>query len=94
MTQTSIPDSSHNIFLDTFVEIFDIVFPKRNNEIKHTKFFNFLDYTRLEKIFKEKQCLYEKFLKCKNDKNKKAYKIYRNLFEKTKIIVQKNLLSK
>ena len=49
---------------------------------------------RLEKIFKEKQRLYEKFLKCKNDKNKKAYKIYRNLFEKTKIIVQKTLLSK
>ena len=49
---------------------------------------------RLEKIFKEKQRLYEKFLKYKNDKNKKAYKIYRNLFEKTKIIVQKTLLSK
>ena len=34
---------------------------------------------------KRKQRLYEKFLKCRNDKNEKAYKMSQNLFEKLKL---------
>ena len=61
MTQTSIPDSSYNIFLDTFVEIFDIVFPKRNNEIKHTKLFNFWITRGLKKSSKKNSVFMKSF---------------------------------
>ena len=38
----------------------------------------------LKKSSKRKQRLYEKFLKCRNGNNEKAYKIYKNLSEKLK----------
>ena len=31
------------------------------------------------------ESLYEKFLKARNDKNEKVYKMYKNLFEKLKV---------
>ena len=39
----------------------------------------------LKKSTKRKQHLYEKFLKSRNYKNEKAYKMYKNLFEKLKL---------
>ena len=39
---------------------------------------------QLKKLSKKKQRLYEKFLWSRNYRNEKAYKLYRNLFEKLK----------
>ena len=48
IAQTSTPDRSYNIFLGKFVKLYDIAF-----QVLST-FFRSLDYTSLEKTFKEK----------------------------------------
>ena len=80
ITQTSTQDSSYDIFLDKLVKLYDIAFPERKIEIKQKKITE-----GLKKSSKRKQRLYEKFLKRRNDKNEKAYKMYRNFFEKLKL---------
>ena len=39
----------------------------------------------LKKLSKKKQRLYEKLFKSRNERNEKAYKLYKNLFEKLRL---------
>ena len=85
ITQTSTQDSSYDIFLDKLVKLYDIAFPERKIEIKQKKLSSPWITEGLKKSSKRKQRLYEKFLKRRNDKNEKVYKMYRNFFEKLKL---------
>ena len=83
--QTSTPDSFYNIFLDKFLYIYGIAFPERKIETKQKKLSSPWITRGLKKSSKRKQRLYEKFLKRRNDKSNKAYKLYKNRFEKLKL---------
>ena len=85
ITQTTTPDSSYNIFLDKFIKLNDIAFPKRKVEIKQRNLTSPWITRGLKKSSKRKQRLYDKSLKRRNDKNEKAYKMYKTLFEKLKL---------
>ena len=85
ITQTTTPDSSYNIFLDKFIKLYDIAFPERKVEIKQKNLTSPWITRGLEKSSKRKQCLYDKLLKRRNDKNEKAYKMHKSLFEKLKL---------
>ena len=85
ITQTSTPDSSYNIFLDKFIKLYDIAFPERKVEIKQKNLTSPWITRGLKKSSKRKQRLYDKLLKRRNDKNEKAYKMYKSLFEKLKL---------
>ena len=85
ITQTSTPDSSYNIFLDKFIKLYDIAFPERKAEIKQKDLTSPWITRGLKKSSERKHCLYNKYLKRRNDKNKKAYEMYMNLFEKLKL---------
>ena len=83
------------MFLNKFRKIYEIAFLERKIEIKPKYFFSLL-YTRLEQIFKEKETSLLNansvfvFVKSSNDKNKEACKMYRNLFEKLKLLPEKH----
>ena len=85
ITQTTTPDSSYNIFLDKFIKLYDIAFPERKVEIKQKNLTSPWITRGLKKSSKRKQRLYDKLLKRRNDKNEKAYKMYKSLFEKLKL---------
>ena len=85
ITQTTTPDSSYNIFLDKFIKLYDIAFPERKVEIKQKNLTSPWITQGLKKSSKRKQRLYDKLLKRRNDKNEKAYKTYKSLFEKLKL---------
>ena len=53
ITETSIPDSSYNIFLDKLIKTYECI-PKKKTWNKTKKIVKSLDYKRLEKIIKEK----------------------------------------
>ena len=85
ITQTSTRDSSYNIFLDKFIKLYDIAFPERKVEIKQKNLTSPWITRGLKKSSKRKQRLYDKLLKRRNDKNDKAYKMCKSLFEKLKL---------
>ena len=85
ITQTTTPDSSYNIFLDKFIKLYDIAFPERKVEKKQKNLTSPWITRGLKKSSKRKQRLYDKFLKRRNDKNEKVYKMYKSLFEKLKL---------
>ena len=85
ITQTSTPDSSYNIILDKFVKFYEIAFPERKIEIKQRNLSSPWITRGLKKSSKRKQYLHKKLLKGRNDKNVKAYKVYKNLLEKLKL---------
>ena len=81
----SSPNIFYNISLDKFVKTCDITFPEIQIEIKQKNLSSPWITRGLKKSSTRKQLLYEKFLKHRNDKNEKAYKMYKNLFEKLKL---------
>ena len=85
ITQTSTPDSSYNIFLHKFVKLSDIAFPEQKTEIEQKNLSSPWITRGLKKSSKRKQYLHKKLLKGRNDKNVKAYKVYKNLLEKLKL---------
>ena len=62
-----------------------MAFPERKVEIKQKKLSSPWITRGLKKSSKRKPRLYEKLLKQRNDKNEKAYKMYKSLFEKLKL---------
>ena len=85
ITQTSTPDSSYNIFLDKFIKLYGKAFPERKVEIKRKNLTSPWITRGLKKFSKRKERLYDKYLKRRNDKNKKADKTYKSLFKKLKL---------
>ena len=69
VTQTSLPNHSYNIFLEIFVQIYDETFPERKLEIKAKNLVSPWITRSLRKSSRNKQHLYEKFLKQRNSKN-------------------------
>ena len=63
ITQTSTPDSPHNIFLDKFVKPYERAFPERKMEINQKRLSNSWITRGLKKSSKRKQHLYDKLLK-------------------------------
>ena len=85
LTQTlSTNDDSYNTFLERFIKIHDQAFPERKIKIKQKNLSSTWISKGLRISSKRKQRLYEKFLKQRIDKNYKTYKIYKNLFDKSK----------
>ena len=85
ITQTSTPDSSYNILFDKFIKLYDIAFPERKVEIKQKNLTRPWITRGLKKSSKRKQRLYDKYLKRRDDRHQKAYKMYKSLFEKLKL---------
>ena len=71
--------------LDKFINIFDITFLELKIEVKQKKMWRPWITRGLKKSSKKKQLLYEKLFKYRNDRNEKAHKLYKNLFEKLKL---------
>ena len=76
------PSESYEIFLTKLLSIYDDFFPKIkvNSEDIQSPWIT----VGIKKSSKRKQRLYEKFLKCRSERNKDEYKNYKRLFETTK----------
>ena len=89
LTQNSSANDSYNIFFQKFIKIYDQAFPERKNEMKQKSLSSPWISKGLRKSSKRKQCLQEKVLKQRIDKNYETCKIYKNLFEKLKKLPKK-----
>ena len=91
------PSKTFNCFLKIFSDLYDVVFPKKEIEIKG-KYLNTPWITKwIRKSSKRKQRLYEKYLNGRSKENEKTYKnikTYKNLFERIKKKYEEKLLSR
>ena len=74
------PNEAYNIFIQKVLLLCDHYFPEK--EIKVTK--KYLKSSWIKKSLKRKQCLYEKFVKNRNNLNESEYKNYKKLFASVK----------
>ena len=77
-------NEGYNLFLSSFLEIYNICFPVVEKNIKTKTLLNPWFTKAFQKSSKMKQRLYNKFLKSPTEKNKNNYQTYQNLFEKLK----------
>ena len=82
--ETENPNQSYKVFLKQFLKIYNDSFPLITITIKQKQLIRPWITKGLIKSSKQKQKLYIKFLKRPTYKNETTYKIYKNLFEKTK----------
>ena len=77
ITNSSDTNKAYDNFIEIFSSLFDECFPKKKIELKPQKYNNPWINKGIKKSSKRKQKLYEKFLKNRNEKNKKLYKSYK-----------------
>ena len=91
-------DKAYNKFFEIFISIYDSAFPKQKIKIKTKRISSPWITKGILKSSKQKQRLYEKFLKNRTAQNEQVYKTYKNLFEtikhKTKKAYYSNILLK
>ena len=78
------PNKAYKYFLDIFTDIYDNSFPKSKVKVKFKSDQSPWITKGIAKSSKQKQRLYEKFLKNRTPKNEETYKTYKNLFETIK----------
>ena len=83
------PSESYEMFLTKFFSIYHDFFPKKKIRGKSKDIQSPWITAGIKKSSKRKQRLYEKFLKCRSERNEDEYKNYKRLFEIVKN-VQKN----
>ena len=94
VTETNHAEHSYHVFKEIFTRCYDKNFPKKEVTVK-PKTLNFPWITEgLKKSSKRKQKLYDKYLYKKTYENEKAYKTYKNIFEKIKKKAKKDYYSK
>ena len=72
------------VFLNRFSDLCDPYFPKKQIKLKSKDFKSPWISNGTKKSSKRKQCLYEKFLKNRSEKNELEYKTQKKLFESIK----------
>ena len=75
---------AYKYFLNIFIDIYDKSFPKSEVKVKLKNVQSPWITKGIAKSSKEKQRLYEKFLKNRTPENEETYKTYKNLFETIK----------
>ena len=78
------PDEAYKRFLNTFFDLYDTYFPKKQIKLKSEDLQNPWITNGIKKSSKRKQRLYEKFLKNRKGKNELKYKTYKKLLESIK----------
>ena len=78
------PSESYEIFRTKFLSIYDDFFPKKKIKVKSKDIQSPWITAGIKKSSKRKQRLYEKFLKCRSERNEDEYKNYKRLFETIK----------
>ena len=78
------PNEAYNKFLDIFTKLYDKYFLIRKSKIKPKRALSLWITNDIAKSSKEKQKLYENFLKHHTPINKTNYKAYKNLFQMIK----------
>ena len=78
------PSQSYEIFLTKFLSIYGDFFPKKKIKVKSKDVQSPSITAGIKKSSKRKQQLYEKFLKCRSERNEDEYKNYKRLFETIK----------
>ena len=73
------PSESHEIFLIKFLSVQDAFFPKKKIKFKSKDVQSSWITAGIKKMSKNKQHLYEKFLKCRSERNEDEYKSYQQL---------------
>ena len=87
-------DSAYKDFLKLFLGLYDKNFPLQEFELKQKTINSPWITSGIKKSSKQKQKLYVKYLKNRNDSNLYIYKNYKNLFEKVKKQSKKQHYSK
>ena len=78
------PDEAYKSILNKFSDLYDTYFPKNQTKLKSKDLPSSWIRNGIKKSSQRKQCLYEKSLKNRNDKNELEYKTYKKLFESIK----------
>ena len=94
VTKTTCPNESYNNFLKEFSRIYEKHFPVKEVTLKTKGIISPWITKGLTKSSKQKQKLYNKFLKKRNNTNETTYKNYKNLFEKIKNASKKQYYSR
>jgi hypothetical protein len=79
--QSTDASTAYDVFIKTFSDLYETVFPKYVVEMKRKTIQNPWMTKGLLKSSKRKQRLYEKFLKKRTFKNEEKYKKFKNLYE-------------
>ena len=77
-------NESYNNFIEHFKKIYDDNFPLKRIEIKEKNIISPWITAGIKKSSKQKQRLYDKYLKRKSERNLQNYKNYKKLFETIK----------
>ena len=88
------PNDAYRIFLEQFRTMYDKHFPLKTIKLKTKDLKSPWITAGIKKSSKQKQRLYTKFLKNRNQKNETEYKNYKKLFESIKRRLKKLHLSK
>ena len=88
------PNDSYNLFIKIFSKLYVEFFPLKTIKIKKKSLLSPWMSRGLLKSSKQKQRLYNKFLKHRTYTNETNYKTYKNLFEKIKKVSKKVHYSK
>ena len=75
------PNEAYNKFLETFTELYEKYFPIRKIKIKPKRTLSTWITNGIAKSYKQKQKLYEKFLKHRRYIKEANYKDYKNLLK-------------
>ena len=84
------PNDAYEYFLKVFSGIYDLAFPLKTFSVKRKTLQNPWMTKGLLKSSKQKQKLYEKFVKRRSPRNENIYKAYKSLFESLKKKSKKN----
>ena len=84
MEMSQNPDQLYNTFLTKFSDLYNIYFPTKIIKVKNKDLNSPWITKEIKKSSKQKQRLYEKFLKNRTEKHELVYKTYKKLFESIK----------
>ena len=82
---------SYNSFIDTFKSLYDKTFPIVEFKVKTKTLLNPWFTRGFDKSSRVKQKLYDRYLKSRSDMDRTAYLTYKNLFEKLKTRLNRNI---